>query len=423
LFFSFFFSLVIDLGSLPAAIPTVPSLPQSYVAALWFGSNGNILRLAPTQPLLIGGSDSLMQGNCVNGGGTGDYTPFGQFSYCNAPEFFAAARRLIWNNKLKPPSLGKTHQHITCPSVRDFSVVDQDPSDNVITKYIQTKDNKFAQDTPANRLLFPDSNLIENGSDNLLLSQFIAPAIGCQTWQVNDLADISKLQKLSALPLNEIQAALFQSPPIALVPSGDPMTFNANGQPDLNKLNYFRRGVGQFEVASLNQQSANQITNCKNMVSVGATRILKERGMTILAPTPVATMGTTLFGFLVSRFTNSMTNLNCLTLLNITQPFISKLDANGAVTDATLDQGVITKVNNIKDPSSKDTHQFIKSALNLGDLGGDGGDQPNNQDENKQPDKPDKPNKPKKPNQPDKPNKGRENENDRGRNRNRPDAR
>jgi hypothetical protein len=58
--------LVIDAGTLPAVTPVVPILPVHAVVALWFGSNGTILRLA--------GAGSA---GCTNGT---PGSPFGQFS-------------------------------------------------------------------------------------------------------------------------------------------------------------------------------------------------------------------------------------------------------------------------------------------------------------------------------------------------------
>jgi hypothetical protein len=60
----------------------------------------------------------------------------GQFAHCNAPPFFATANQLIQAGKLNPPALGTANDGMTCPTVRDFSVVDQDQSDNVTTTYL-----------------------------------------------------------------------------------------------------------------------------------------------------------------------------------------------------------------------------------------------------------------------------------------------
>jgi hypothetical protein len=133
--------LVIDKGSKPAVSPVVPMLPQGAVVALWFGSNGNTLTLRNSH-------HSLRDGHCVNGI---KGSIFGQFSYCNAPAFFQAANKAIQAGKLKVPALGTgTKDGLPCPSTRDFSIVDQDQSDNVTTAYIITAKGKIAQDSQAN---------------------------------------------------------------------------------------------------------------------------------------------------------------------------------------------------------------------------------------------------------------------------------
>jgi hypothetical protein len=88
--------LVIDKGMQPAAQPVVPQLPAGGTVALWFGFNGNNLTLQGTR-------GSLQRGGCVNG--VND-SIFGQFGYCNAPRFFAAANGAIQAGQLTPPPLG-----------------------------------------------------------------------------------------------------------------------------------------------------------------------------------------------------------------------------------------------------------------------------------------------------------------------------
>jgi hypothetical protein len=63
------------------------------------------------------------------------------------------------------------------------------------------------------------STVLENGSDNLLLSDFILPALKCTAWTVTDLAALAQgsPQLLPALPLNELQAAMYQTAPVVSV--------------------------------------------------------------------------------------------------------------------------------------------------------------------------------------------------------------
>ena len=113
-----------------AAAPVIPNIPAGSTVGIWFGFNGNNLTLR-------GMKGSLRQGNCVNG--TND-SIFGQFAYCNAPAFFQAANAAMAVGKINPnptnAALGTGKDGLTCPSVRDFGVVDQDQSDNVTTTYV-----------------------------------------------------------------------------------------------------------------------------------------------------------------------------------------------------------------------------------------------------------------------------------------------
>ena len=128
--------------------PVFPILPVNYVSALWFGTNAGTLILLPTS----GKPDSVAGANCVEGVLTGTHSDkFGQVSFCNAPAFFQAAFALVASGKLVVPPLGTGSDGQPCPTVRDFGVVDQDQSDNVVTTYLLTTKGTVAQNTTANR--------------------------------------------------------------------------------------------------------------------------------------------------------------------------------------------------------------------------------------------------------------------------------
>src|SRR5215469_6902921 len=126
--------LVIDKGTNPAIAPVVPQLPPGGIVALWGGGNDNNTTLRGTQ-------GSLKQGFCVNGV---NGSIFGQVWYCNAPAFFKVANQAIAAGKLVPPPIGKAKDGLPCPTVRDFSVVDQDQSDNVTSDYLVTASGQTA---------------------------------------------------------------------------------------------------------------------------------------------------------------------------------------------------------------------------------------------------------------------------------------
>ncbi len=313
--------LVIDQGTQPAATPVLPQLPAGGVVALWFGSNGNNLTLQDT-------NGSLQQGRCVNGV---NGSIFGQFSYCNAPAFFRAANQAIGAGRLVPPALGMGQDGLTCPTTRDFSIVDQDQSDNVTTTYLITASGQVAQDTKANAAAL-GGQVQKNGSDERLLT-LVDSALGCTPWMAPDLADPGHM--LPALPLNELQASAQQAAPIALVPAGDPMVLN-NNQPDLDKINAYRRGVDQPPAPTL--ADASTTTYCGHLLAIGPARIQLDMQLTQgrLSPDPAA--ANSLFTFLAQRFVASYgpNGLNCVGLLNIPDPIAVTTDGNGVAISATF---------------------------------------------------------------------------------------
>src|SRR5216683_439719 len=318
--------LVIDQGTQPAAAPVVPQLPANGVVALWFGFNGNNLTLQDT-------NGSLKQGRCVNGV---NGSIFGQFAYCNAPAFFRAAKQAIGAGLLNPPPLGMANDGKPCPSVRDFGLVDMDQSDNVITTYLVTANGQTAQMTTANAAALQNTQTQANGSDNRLLAVALDSALGCTPWMAPDLADPGHM--LPALPLNELQAAAHQAPPVARVPAGDPMVLN-NNQPDLNKINAYRRGVDQSAAATLG--AASTTTYCRHLLAIGPARIQLDMQFTQGQNSPDPAAANTLFTFLAQRFVASYgaNGLNCVGLLNTPDPVAVTTNGDGVAISATFNAG------------------------------------------------------------------------------------
>ncbi len=315
--------LVIDQGTQPAIAPVVPTFPTNAVVGVFIGFNGNTLTLVDSQ-------GSLAQGMCVNGIAG---SIFGQVSYCNAPTFFQAATAAIQAGALKPPALGTARDGQPCPTTRDFSVVDQDQSDNVTTTYLVT-DKGIAQNTAANQQQLQNAHPSFNGSDNALLDGFIDPAIGCQPWSVPDLANPGNMA--TALPLDELQAATLQGNPVALVPRLDPMVL-VNNAPNLQKLNAYRIGFDQVAAASL--ADANTTPYCQNLLRVGLPRIAHDKQFTMNAASPFPNMASTLFNFLAMRFQNTFSDqqgfLHCTKRLGVQNP-VTLVTQNGVVVGATI---------------------------------------------------------------------------------------
>jgi hypothetical protein len=316
--------LVINQGTSPAIAPVLPVLPKHYVAALWFGFDGNNLILQGTNP------GDLKASNCVNGDAT---SLFSQYSYCNAVAFFKAANLAIAEHKMYIPPLGiSPMDHNTCPSVRDFRIVDQDPNDNLPTSYLVVGSGPtatLAQDTTANRLALPTASVIHNPSDELLLAVLWDPLIGCHAWMQADLADPG--HELPSLPTNELQAAMFQTAPVAHVPANDPMTTDPEltiGAYDLDKTNLYRAGVDQPAAHSI--ADADPITYCKDFRAIAPGNLISV-DQTFLAgggsPNPAA--ANSLFTFLALRYVTSYQLLNCAALLD--KPVNMSLTMTGGI--------------------------------------------------------------------------------------------
>jgi hypothetical protein len=282
--------LVIDRGTEPAAPPVIPALPAGAVVGVWFGFNGATLTLA-------GEGTALSDGACVNGL---PGSPFGQFAYCGATAFFNAANAAIGKGRLTIPPLGTAKDGRTCPTVRDFSVVDQDQSDNVTSTYVATSDGRTAQaDAPG----APNGTKLVNGSDNRLLDAFIDPALGCAPFTAPDLT-LGGAPGTS-LALDELQAAAAQGAPIALAPISDPMT-QADGKPSVSKTNLYRAGVDQPPV---NTATDTPQAYCANLNAVGSARLAADRHLFARAASPED--GLTLADFLTQRLQTSLELLNC----------------------------------------------------------------------------------------------------------------
>jgi hypothetical protein len=303
--------LVIDAGTQPLATPTPPVLPQGAVVGIWGGGNDNNTTLQGTM-------NSLRQGNCVNGV---PGSVFGQFWYCNASQFFLAARQA--NVQLSP--LGTATDGMPCPTVRDFFVVDQDQSDNVQTTYLVNGAGQTAQNTATNRAANPGATVIKNPSDNRLLTNFLDPALGCTPALAPDLADNGTM--VPALALDELQAAAFQQAPAALVPVGDPMV-QVNGRTSILKDTLYRLGVDQMPGIAFNTKNY-----CLHLNTIQPDRLVKDAATLAATPSPLPN-ATNLLTFMGDRFTASFQMLNCQNLTG----------QASRVTVATNDQGMTTAV-------------------------------------------------------------------------------
>ncbi len=327
-FLAIYNPLVIDKGTQPAIKPVVPVIPAGSVVGIWFGFNAAVLTLQGAQ------ANTLTDAHCVNGLPN---SPFGQFAYCNAVNFFAAANASIKAGKITLPALGKDHKGLICPTTRSFFIVDQDQSDNLTTQYLVIN-GQIAQDTAANRKAFPHATLLTNPSDEHLLLGVDA-VLGCNPFVKPDLADPGHMT--AALPLNELQAAAHQPQPVALVPADDPMVLVMQGNtfvPNLQKLNLYRVGVDQLKAQTL--QDASTRVYCVNLQRIAPPRLAIDAPLLGMGATPDAAVGNTLFTFLAQRYVATFTgplgtNLNCMNMFNL-QPRVTTVKNGQGVAIAVL---------------------------------------------------------------------------------------
>ena len=127
--------LVVTAGTQPAAAPVAPTIAAGSVVEISIGFNGTNLFLTGA---------GAAQGNCVDALGQ---SVFGQVSACNAVAFYQAAKTQVANGTLTIPAAGTATDGQACETTRDFPVIDQDQSDNVVSQYLITAGGQTAQNS------------------------------------------------------------------------------------------------------------------------------------------------------------------------------------------------------------------------------------------------------------------------------------
>jgi hypothetical protein len=327
--------LVITAGTTPAVAPVVPKLPKHAVVTIDFGFNGTFLLQKGATP------GALSEGNCTDGP---PGSPFGQVSFCNGINFFNTAFQLERAGRLTIPSAGIARNIVPsagalgtgreCPTTRNFDMIDQDPSDNVTTKYLfDPATGQTAQDNTANMARMPGARVLVNGSDNALIDDFLDPALGCTPLMAPDLGNHGVMATSQAL--DELLAASNQPARVALVPENDEMVLDNGGQFDLAKTDLYRAEIGQAPVDSQTDASSSPQMFCQNMVNIQTPFIAANEKVFAAWPSPVPTVGDTLYTFLASRLASSFDNLNC-TKFGLHQTVTMVNNGAGAATAVTL---------------------------------------------------------------------------------------
>jgi hypothetical protein len=309
--------LVITAGTTPAATPAAaPALQRGSEVIIDIGFNGNNLALT---------GQGANQGNCVDALGE---SLIGQVSGCNTVNFYNLANSEIERGILHVPALGTDDSGQTCLSTREFALIDQDQSDNVISQYLINGNGQTEQDTAANANADAADTLVANGSDDRLLADFVDPANGCTPFTATDTTNSEGTSGSQAL--NELSARVNAQSPIAETPVNDEMAL-VDGNFSVAKTNVYRSLVDQ----SLLQNNVNATDvaadYCQNMVNLAPERNETDMARELNFTSPVPATGDNLATFMGARLSASFMILGCANF-GLTNPVNVTLNGDGVAT-------------------------------------------------------------------------------------------
>jgi hypothetical protein len=308
--------LVITAGTTPAAAPVVPKIRRGSQVIIDVGFNG-------TNLLLQG--RGARQGNCVDALGQ---SVIGQVSACNAVNFYRLANFEIAIGRLQIPARGTANDGQACMTVRDFAMVDQDQSDNVVTSYLMNANGQIAQNTAANAAAMTGATTLVNGSDDKLLAAFLDPATGCTPFTARDLTDPTGNSASQAL--NELSALVNQKGVIAVVPPNDEMTL-VGGNFSIAKTNVYRSLVDQPLLPANTDAAQVAAAYCQNMSNIAPARSQLDATREAGFGSPVPAVGNNLATFIGNRLSMSFANLGCNNF-GLTDPVKVTVDGNQVAT-------------------------------------------------------------------------------------------
>jgi len=313
--------LVVNQVTQPAVAPTPPSISGGSQVIISLGFNGNALALV---------GPGATQANCVDAFGN---SLINQTPQCNAANFYRLANAEIARGTLKVPALGTAKDGQACPTTRDFSVIDQDQSDNVVARYLfDPNTGQTAQATAANAGNMAQAVTQTNGSDEGLIAGFVDPALGCTAWMAPNPTNPNGMSASQAL--NELMARQDQRGTVALLPVNDPQLL-VGGQFSVGKTNLYRRETDQAPLSFRTTAQQNAATYCQNTVIIQAPRLKLDATLEAGTNSPVPALGNNLANFLAARLSGSFGNLNCGNF-GLTNPVTLTTDATGVATAATF---------------------------------------------------------------------------------------
>jgi hypothetical protein len=215
--------------------------------------------------------------------------------------------------------------------VRNFALVDQDQSDNVISTYLLNANGQTAQDTAANAASMANATPAGNGSDDRLLANFVDPANGCTAFSAPNSTNANGSSGSQAL--NELSARVNQTGTIAVVPPNDEMTL-VNNAFSVAKTNVYRSLVDQPLLAGNVNPAQVAADYCQNMVNIAAAHNQLDYTRDANFASPVPGTGDNLGAFLAARLSASFGVLGCQSF-GLTDPVTVTVNAAGVATAAT----------------------------------------------------------------------------------------
>jgi hypothetical protein len=311
--------LVVTAGTTPAVAPIVPTIARGSAIIIDVGSNGNNLVLE---------GRGAREGNCVDALGQ---SVIGQVSACNAVSFYRVANAEIARGTLKVPAVGTSEDGQACETVRNFALVDQDQSDNVVTTYLMTASGQTAQDTAANANSLTGATPLANGSDDRLLSDFVDPANGCTAFSAPNTTDAAG--STGAQALNELSARVNATGTIAVVPPNDEMTL-VNGNYSIAKTNVYRSLVDQPLLAGNTNATAVAEAYCQNIVNIAPAHNQLDMARELNFGSPVPATGNNLATFMGARLAASLGVLGCANF-GLADPVTATVNGAGVATAIT----------------------------------------------------------------------------------------
>jgi hypothetical protein len=311
--------LVVTAGTTPAVAPKAPTIARGSEVEISVGFNGTNLALT---------GFGATEGNCVDADGQ---SLIGQVSACNAVNFYNAANADIARGTLKVPAAGTSDDGQACQTTRDFALIDQDQSDNVVTQYLINTNGQTAQNSPANNAALAGASVLTNGSDDALLSEFVDPSNGCTPFTAPDTTYPKADAPSQAL--NELQAKVDQKGTVAVVPPNDEMTL-VGGNMSIAKTNVYRSLVDQPLLSNTANPATVAADYCQNMVNIAPARDALDATRNANFTTPVPATGNNLNTFLGNRLSMSFTNLGCQNY-GLTDPVNVTVDGNQVATAVT----------------------------------------------------------------------------------------